>query len=125
MRNSLQFQRDLEVKEMEQRNNVALQQLAEMVDSVIGMGPIISQHLCEKGLSMPHAAASSRMTSHRSESEYSLRYGSSKGQIKSIFFFFNFYVKLLLQYHNSQLCRHTRHRIQKEKMKALKVLVLR
>lgn len=74
---SLQFQRDLEVKEKEQRNNVALQQLAEMVDSVIGMGPIISQHLCEKGLSMPHATGSSRMTSHRSESEYSLRHGSS------------------------------------------------
>lgn len=76
----------MEVKENEQRNNVALQQLAEMVDSVIGMGPIISQHLCEKGLSMPHATGSSRITSHRSESEYSLRHGSSsKGQCETSF----------------------------------------
>ncbi|XP_037037232.1 coiled-coil domain-containing protein 39 [Bradysia coprophila] len=71
------FDRDLEVKEKEHRNNVALQQLAEMVDSVIGMGPIVSQHLCEKGLSVPQATGSSRLTSHRSESEYSLRHGSS------------------------------------------------
>ncbi|KAJ6635984.1 Coiled-coil domain-containing protein 39 [Pseudolycoriella hygida] len=73
----IMFDKDLDVKEKEHRNNVALQQLAEMVDSVIGMGPIISQHLCEKGLSMPHAAGSSRVTSHRSESEYSLKHGSS------------------------------------------------
>lgn len=47
------FQKDLNVKELEERNTSSLQQLAEMVDSVAGMGPIVTRDLYEKGLRMP------------------------------------------------------------------------
>lgn len=119
----------MEVKEKEQRNNVALSQLAEMVDSVIGMGPIISQHLCEKGLSMPHATGSSRMTSHRSESEYSLRHGnSSKGRLTAFecatysnCFSFHFFIS---QYRNGHFYLPVRRPLRRRRTtKALKVWV--
>lgn len=62
----------MKVKEREQRNNSALQQMAEMVDSAPGIGPVITEQLFEKGLEMPPpsttpmAKPSSRATSRSS-----------------------------------------------------------
>lgn len=53
------MQKDIGVKEMEERNTSALQQLTEMVDSIMGMGPVVTKHLYEKGLQMPGYATSS------------------------------------------------------------------
>lgn len=47
------MQKDLAAKELENRNTIALQQLAEMVDTVSGIGSIVTKHLYEKGLEMP------------------------------------------------------------------------
>lgn len=87
------LQKDLTAKELEGRNATALQQLANMVDTVSGMGPVVTKHLYEKGLQMPvqsTAAISTRQqpstssqnlsrTSFRSsgrESEYSFNLDS-------------------------------------------------
>lgn len=52
-------QRDIKARELEERNTSALQQLSDMADAVMGLGPIVTKHLYEKGLHMPSIAASS------------------------------------------------------------------
>lgn len=69
------------------RNSSALQQLADMVDAIHGMGPVVSKHLYEKGLSIPQSAQMRSQTSHRSDhsgrgSEYSLKLGSASSKRK-------------------------------------------
>lgn len=79
------MQKDLNLKELEMRNSSALQQLADMVDAIHGMGPVVSKHLYEKGLSIPQSAQMRSQTSHRSEneySEYSLKLGSASSKRK-------------------------------------------
>lgn len=77
------FEKDLNLKELEERNTLVLQQLADMIDTIIGMGPIISKHLYEKGLNIPQITRSktqmtcrSDLSSIRATSEYSLKLGS-------------------------------------------------
>ena len=80
------FERDLNAKELEERNTSALQQLADLVDSVMGMGPVVTKHLYEKGLSMPAApGGASRgadgMSEHSSagrESNFSFNLGYAR-----------------------------------------------
>lgn len=68
-------QRDLHLKELEGRNGTALQQLADMVDAIPGMGPIVTNHLYEKGLSIPPGSAEklprAPTASQRTTGEYS------------------------------------------------------
>lgn len=52
-------QKDLSVKVLEQKNRSALQQIADIVDGVRDLGPLIKKHLFDKGLQIP---ASSTMT---------------------------------------------------------------
>lgn len=47
------FQKTLKCKEIETRNCGALQQLADLVDSVSGIGLIVPRLLYEKGLEIP------------------------------------------------------------------------
>lgn len=53
------FQKDIKARELEERNTLALQQLSDMADSVIGLGPVVTKHLYEKGLQMPPLTGSS------------------------------------------------------------------
>lgn len=67
-------QKDVKAKELEERNTSALQQLSEMVDSVMGLGPVVTKHLYEKGLQMPPLAGSSiHSASSRAKSDNTLR----------------------------------------------------
>lgn len=65
------FERDLNTRELEERDNSALQQLADCVESYPEMGPSVTRYLYEKGLKMPSRAPIWR--SAESMSEYSLR----------------------------------------------------
>lgn len=49
----LTVQKDLSVKGLEHKNKSALQQIADIVDGVRGLGPLIKEHLFDKGLQMP------------------------------------------------------------------------
>lgn len=64
---------------MEQRNKSALQHLAELVDSVPGIAPIITKQLYEKGLQMPPPTSSTTPqqtgTLSRNRSRASMRSG--------------------------------------------------
>ena len=99
----------MKIRELEDRNSAALQQLADMVDSIIGLGPIISKHLYEKGLSIPQPQSSRirSQTSIRSDqsgrcerdSEYNLKLGMNSFfemfifiYILFIFFLFFFFI---------------------------------
>lgn len=55
----LKLQKDIKARELEERNTSALQQLSDMVDSVMGLGPIVTKHLYEKGLQIPPLTGSS------------------------------------------------------------------
>lgn len=57
------FQRQLKVREMQLRNDAALQQLADMMDEVDveGLASDVEQQLSEKGLSVPQRRTSSNM----------------------------------------------------------------
>lgn len=65
------FERDLNTRELEERDNSALQQLADCVETYSEMGPSVTRYLYEKGLKMPSRAPVWR--SAESMSEYSLR----------------------------------------------------
>lgn len=52
------FERQLKVREMEMRNNSVLQQLADMMDDIVGMAPVVTKQLFEKGLAVPQRSAS-------------------------------------------------------------------
>uniref|UniRef100_A0A336LP20 Coiled-coil domain-containing protein 39 n=1 Tax=Culicoides sonorensis TaxID=179676 RepID=A0A336LP20_CULSO len=65
------FERDLNTRELEERDNSALQQLADCVEAYTEMGPSVTRYLYEKGLKMPSRAPVWR--SVESMSEYSLR----------------------------------------------------
>lgn len=74
---------------MEQKNTVALQQLADMIDSVIGMGPIVSKYLYEKGIEIPVQSSANGQyggitaSSSRNRSRTSF-YGSIRGSEVSL-----------------------------------------
>lgn len=65
------FERDLNTRELEERDNSALQQLADCVETYLEMGPSVTRYLYDKGLKMPSRAPVWR--SAESMSEYSLR----------------------------------------------------
>lgn len=53
---------------MEHKNKSALQQIADIVDGVRGLGPLIKKHLFDKGLQIPTSstpAAASALTSSK------------------------------------------------------------
>lgn len=52
------FERQLKVREMDMRNNSVLQQLADMMDDIVGMAPVVTKQLFEKGLAVPQRSAS-------------------------------------------------------------------
>lgn len=56
---------------MDARNASALQQLADMVDAIHGMGPMVSKHLYEKGLTIPPGSAAARQRSQATVSQRS------------------------------------------------------
>lgn len=61
------IERDLGVKELQEQNKSALQQLADLVDSNPDMMGCVAQHLYEKGLSMPMGSRAKSQTSWRSD----------------------------------------------------------
>lgn len=74
------FEKDLLVKEIEERNSSALQQLADLVDNNDEIGPSLSKYLFERGLSMPvQISRTKSQTSWRSN--YSLGAESNGLQI--------------------------------------------
>lgn len=47
------FEKDMIVKERDERNNSSLQQLADLVESTPDMGQTVTRHFLERGLSLP------------------------------------------------------------------------
>lgn len=47
------FEKDMEVKERDERNNSTLQQLADMVETTPDMGQTVTRHFLERGLTLP------------------------------------------------------------------------
>lgn len=47
------YEKDMQVKERDERNNSALQQLADLVESIPDMGQTVTRHFLERGLSLP------------------------------------------------------------------------
>lgn len=47
------FEKDMAVKERDERNNSSLQQLADLVESIPEMGQTVTRHFLERGLSLP------------------------------------------------------------------------
>lgn len=47
------FEKDTAIKERDERNNSALQQLADLVESMPDMGQTVTRHFLERGLSLP------------------------------------------------------------------------
>lgn len=105
------FQKTLKSKETETRNCSALQQLADMVDSVSGIGLIVPRLLYEKGLEIPMPSqytickptsrAKSRLSmgSSEAESECNMQSPSddgllSKCMVKTVFRFITIVTKV-------------------------------
>jgi coiled-coil domain-containing protein 39 len=79
------FEADLAVKEQEERNTSALQQLADLVEANEEMEAIVSKHLVEKGISIPTQYGRTRsQISWRSE--VSEATGKSRGEEYSVDF---------------------------------------
>lgn len=70
------------MREIEQRNGAALQRMAEMVDEIPGIGPVITKQLFEKGLAMPPPTASPAMrTTSRARSRSSVHLSGRESEI--------------------------------------------
>lgn len=69
------MQKDLTTKEMEGRNTAALNQLADMIDSIPGISLVITKLLYEKGLEIPMQNQSNResISLSRARSRASMR----------------------------------------------------
>lgn len=50
------YEKDIEIKERDERNNSALQQLADLVESIPDMSQTVTRHFLERGLSLPAIA---------------------------------------------------------------------
>lgn len=50
------FEKDLMLKERDERNNISLQQVADMVENYPDMGQTVTRHFLERGLSLPSNA---------------------------------------------------------------------
>lgn len=71
------FERQLKVRELDGRNNAVLQQLADMMDEIVGMAPVVTKQLFEKGLVVPQRSASGMAGVARSCSNTSVRSAAS------------------------------------------------
>ncbi|XP_021711610.1 coiled-coil domain-containing protein 39 [Aedes aegypti] len=78
------FQKDLNLKELEERNNMALHQMADLIEIFQEMNPTVNKYFYDKGLRLPVVRRAKSQISWRSEnspgSDYSGRddTGSSK-----------------------------------------------
>lgn len=72
------FEKDLLIKERDEKNNSSLQQLADLVENISDMGQTITKHFLERGLSLPMNNAR-RAKSQCSWSETSLGDHSLRG----------------------------------------------
>lgn len=79
------FEKDLNAKELEERNSSALQQMADFIENNADVGPYMKKSMFEKGIAIPFTRSKSQV-SIRSNisaagSDYSIAMssGSSKG----------------------------------------------
>lgn len=66
------FEKDMKLKERDERNNSALQQLADLVECIPDMGQTVTRHFLERGLSLP-------LTARRAKSQCSWKSETSLG----------------------------------------------
>ncbi|XP_055635842.1 coiled-coil domain-containing protein 39 isoform X2 [Toxorhynchites rutilus septentrionalis] len=71
------FQKDINLKELEERNNMALHQMADLIEIVSEMNPTVHKYFYDKGLRLPAIRRTKSQISWRSEnspgSDYSGR----------------------------------------------------
>ena len=75
------YDRDLDLRELEQRNQNVLNQLGDIAYADDEMGPKIARHILNRGMKMPHMLQKSRSSmSWRSDTSYdAMSLSSSKG----------------------------------------------
>lgn len=75
------YDRDLDLRELEQRNQNVLNQLGDIAYADDEMGPKIARHILNRGMKMPHMLQKSRSSlSWRSDTSYdAMSISSSKG----------------------------------------------
>ena len=56
------FEKDMFVRERDERNNSALQQLADLVESIPDMAQTVTRHFLERGLSLPQTVRRTKST---------------------------------------------------------------
>lgn len=102
------LQKDLETKELDNRNTTVLHQLADIIESMPGMSLIITKLLYEKGLEIPASRQQSGSVSmSRTKSRMSMR---SSGRVSECSLSVNsrddnaFFSKCL--YHFNQILTH-------------------
>ncbi|XP_050086776.1 coiled-coil domain-containing protein 39 [Anopheles aquasalis] len=77
------FQKDLNLKELEERNGLALQHLADLVEQSSEMAASVSKHCYERGLRLPLIKRTKSQISWRSENSHGTEYSGRVDTISS------------------------------------------
>ncbi|XP_058117768.1 coiled-coil domain-containing protein 39 [Anopheles ziemanni] len=77
------FQKDLNLKELEERNGIALQHLADLVEHNSELAASISKHCYERGLRLPLIKRTKSQISWRSENSHGTEYSGRVDTISS------------------------------------------
>lgn len=72
--NFVQFERELDLRELEEKNTTGLQLLADLVEMSPDLAPVVSTLLYEKGMKIPQVKRVKHMSSYQSDySERTIR----------------------------------------------------
>uniref|UniRef100_A0AAG5CZZ7 Coiled-coil domain-containing protein 39 n=1 Tax=Anopheles atroparvus TaxID=41427 RepID=A0AAG5CZZ7_ANOAO len=77
------FQKDLNLKELEERNGIALQHLADLVEHNTELAASVSKHCYERGLRLPLVKRTKSQISWRSENSHGTEYSGRVDTISS------------------------------------------